>query len=743
MDDHFLDSEYFHRLSILEKAGWWELDLVRNEIFFSESICELLGFADMLNLAQFIELIDEEYRKEINVFFFSMNFSGIFEKIFPIKTPDGYTWVRLYYDSNVAQAKDKQKLFGSLKVLHEDTRSRERVFQRNLYKYMPLGYVRLSAIYDGTDSVRDFRITEVNKFAADLYGKVEKDLLGSRMSDVSREDFSLKMSEILQCAFNKVPYKEFDLYFEAAGRNSHCLAYSPEPDELVLLYMDVTEMKQTSLELERSRILLQNVFTIMPVGIELYDKDGKLVDLNTRDMELFGIEDKNKIIGSDFFAKTNIPEDLQVWIKLKGNFVFSYDYKLDQPERTSSTQGKVSDISVKVFKIYDAEGEYQGFFLINIDNTAKLLSETRISEFEQLFSLISGYAKVGYSKLNVMTSTGYAIRQWYKNNGESENTPLSDIVGKYPKMHPEDRKHVLDFYEKAKRREANYFQREVRVCRSGTEEGWNWIRMHIILNVYEPENNIIELIGVNYDITEIKEAELKLIEAKEKAEAANLLKTAFLANISHEIRTPLNAIVGFSTLLIESNNQEEKREFQQIIEENNGHLLKIVSNLLDLSKIEAGKFELYYTQFDFNLLCQNVIQTVTPQINSSVDLLFEPELPECDIVCDNNRLQQILTNLLDNAIKFTPKGAIRLGYHIHDGILRVYVEDSGIGIASEKKKYVFDRFIKLNTYTQGVGLGLSICKSIVEQLGGSIGVDSEVGKGSCFWFTLPLAESVR
>ena len=171
--------------------------------------------------------------------------------------------------------------------------------------------------------------------------------------------------------------------------------------------------------------------------------------------------------------------------------------------------------------------------------------------------------------------------------------------------------------------------------------------------------------------------------------------------------------------------------------------MEIVSNLLDISKIETDKFELHYTQFDFNLLCQNVIQSVAPLMTSSVSLFFEPEFPECIIISDNNRLQQVLINLLDNAIKFTPKGSIRLGYHIQESVLRVYVKDSGIGVATDKKTNVFDRFIKLNTYTQGVGLGLSICKSIVEQMGGEIGVDSEVGKGSCFWFTLPLPDSIK
>ncbi len=744
MDGHFTDSEYLRRLSTLEKTGWWELDLTKNEILFSEYICEYLGLLNPLKLDQFIELIDEEYRKEIECFLSSTNFSSIFEKIFLIKTATFSSWVRFYYDFNIGQPDNGQKIFGSLKILSETIQSRERSFQRNLYKYMPLGYVRLTAMYNADGKANDFCIMEINKFAADLCGKQETDLVGCSMAELLGNEYNPITSNVLQNALNKVSHREFDRYFSPSGKSCRCLVYSPEPDEVVMLCMDVTEVKQTSLELEKSSYLLQNIFAIMPVGIEVYDKDAKLVDLNIRDMELFGIKDKSEVLGNDFFKSREVPKDFYEWIKLNGNFVFSYDYKLKRSEEASlPVRKRIFDISAKVFKIYDADGEYQGFLLMNNDNTGKLLSANRITEFEQLFSLISGYAKVGYSKLNAMTSDGYAIKQWYKNNGENENTPISTIVGKYPKMHPDDREYVLEFYEKAKRREATYFQREVRVRRPGTENEWNWIRMHIILNAYEPENNLVELIGINYDVTEVKETEFKLIEAKERAEAANQLKTAFLANISHEIRTPLNAIVGFSTLLVESNNPVEKKEFQQIIEDNNGHLLKIVSNLLDLSKIEANKLDIFYTQFDFNVLCQNVIQSISSLMNSSVSLFFEPEFSQCDVISDYSCLHQVLTNLLDNAIKFTPKGTIHLGYKVEGELLRVYVRDSGIGVASEKTKNVFDRFIKLNTYTQGVGLGLSICKSIIEQLGGEIGVESEVGKGSCFWFTIPLSESIK
>ncbi|WP_044534195.1 sensor histidine kinase, partial [Bacteroides intestinalis] len=339
----------------------------------------------------------------------------------------------------------------------------------------------------------------------------------------------------------------------------------------------------------------------------------------------------------------------------------------------------------------------------------------------------------------LLTRNGYAIKQWYKNMGEDEDTPLAEVVGIYNKMHPQDRVRVLAFFEKAKRGEATSFKSEMRVLKPGTLNQWNWVRMNVVLNRYDPANGLIELIGVNYDITELKETEQKLIEAKEKAEEADRLKSAFLANMSHEIRTPLNAIVGFSSLLVETEDPEEKLEYAKMVEENNELLLQLISDILDLSKIEAGTFDFKFRDFDINTLCGDLVRSMQLRVKPGVELIFEPTLPQCVIVSDPNRLHQVVSNFINNAIKFTTTGSIRIGYDKPDDKhLRVYVTDTGIGIAPEACRKIFDRFIKLNSFVQGTGLGLSISKSIIEQLGGTIGVNSELGKGSTFWFILPL-----
>ena len=229
------------------------------------------------------------------------------------------------------------------------------------------------------------------------------------------------------------------------------------------------------------------------------------------------------------------------------------------------------------------------------------------------------------------------------------------------------------------------------------------------------------------------------IREREKAEEANRLKSAFLANMSHEIRTPLNAIIGFSTLLVNEDSLEERQEFIKIIENNNELLLQLINDILDLSKIEAGTLEFTYSDVDVNSLLTGIEQSsrIRNQ-HPEVQISFEERLPQCLIHTEQNRLTQVITNLLNNAMKFTTRGNIRFGYRQEGNMLRFYVKDTGCGIPADKIDSVFGRFVKLNNFQQGTGLGLSICKTIVEKLGGEIGVESEEGVGTLFWFTIKI-----
>ncbi|RHU30556.1 MULTISPECIES: PAS domain-containing hybrid sensor histidine kinase/response regulator [Parabacteroides] len=246
------------------------------------------------------------------------------------------------------------------------------------------------------------------------------------------------------------------------------------------------------------------------------------------------------------------------------------------------------------------------------------------------------------------------------------------------------------------------------------------------------------LLVMLWDVTEQRQNELDLIKARE----ADEMKNAFIANMSHEIRTPLNAIVGFSRLITETDNDSEQQEYLTIIENNSDLLLQLINDILDFAKIESGTLNYNVSCVDLKDICHEVYVSQSLKMTSDVALLYNGDmLPSVKLQTDAQRVEQVLLNLLSNAIKCTNQGFISLSYKLEEGFVRVSVTDTGIGIAKEKQDTIFDRFVKLDDFRQGTGLGLSICKMIIEKLGGKIGVESERGKGSSFWFTLPLNAS--
>ncbi|MEG1545187.1 MAG: ATP-binding protein [Tannerellaceae bacterium] len=259
--------------------------------------------------------------------------------------------------------------------------------------------------------------------------------------------------------------------------------------------------------------------------------------------------------------------------------------------------------------------------------------------------------------------------------------------------------------------------------------------MRLLIKNPDPGASPLLLIMLT-DITKQRKIELDLIKAQEEEK----MKDTFIANMSHEIRTPLNAIVGFSALLAETKNKREWKEYTSIINKNSDLLLQLINDILDFSKIESGTLSYYASVVDVKDICQSIYETEAQKTASNVKLIYPVEsLPSVHITTDGLRVRQILFNLLSNAIKCTSEGFIRMTYVVEDAFVRISIADTGIGISPEKLGEIFDRFVKLNSFRQGTGLGLPISKMIIDQLGGEMGVVSELGKGSTFWFTLPLS----
>ena len=501
---------------------------------------------------------------------------------------------------------------------------------------------------------------------------------------------------------------------------------------------DSPHMASAYRALHNSERILHNIYKNIPVGIELYNKNGDLIDLNKKELEMFHITHKEKIIGINIFENPVLPEEIKPKIKENEDieFTFQYDFSKINGYYESEKSSGFLNLTTRITTLYDHDRQPINYLLINVDKTENTIAYNKIQEFKNFFELVGDYAKVGYAHFDALSRNGYALSSWYKNVGEEEGTPLPEIIGIHSHFHPEDRAVMLDFLAKVVKGESTKLCRDVRIRRA--DGSYTWTRVNVLVRNYRPQDNVIEMLCINFDITQLKETEQMLIKAKEKAEEADRLKSAFLANMSHEIRTPLNAIVGFSSMLEEAEDQEEKHQYITIIEDNNKLLLQLISDILDLSKIEAGTFDIIPERVNAKQLCNDLFQAMQMKTSPQVELRLKDNLPELTFTSDKNRLYQVLLNFVTNALKFTSEGNITIDYQIDGNEVKFSVQDTGMGIEPEKQEAIFTRFVKLNSFIPGTGLGLPICQSIVTQLGGKIGVESEPGRGACFWFTHPI-----
>ena len=787
------------QLVSMARIGWWEVDFDEGVYYCSEFVADLLGIeGNKISAKDFANLICENYRERILEEFRSFRMMEIYEQVFPIHSKYGMMWVSTKVGEKRITKEGHVRVMGMLQCISRQRMnmqeqtvdrlnsllSRLNGISKSLLDFLHSDDITLVINKILKEVLRQFQAdrtyifeldrklhTEVCTYEIAVEGIKERKVL---LSESSIDYASWWTGQIL--AGDPIILFTLNLLPDSAGADKRRLEeYGVKSTMVVPLnskdgvwgYIGVDmvrehrnwcnedyqwfvslgniisicmELRRSESEARLEKAYLQNIYKNLPAGIELYDKDGFMTDLNDKEMEIFGLRHKEDVIGLNLFDNPLLPQGLKDKLKAGEPIDMSFNYDFDRLDGYYSTSrtGTISLIS-KFAPLYDALGNLINILLINIDNTETTNAYSKIQDFEEFFTLIGNYAKVGYAHFNALKCDGYAVNSWYRNVGEKEGTPLNEIIKVHSHFHPDDRRMMLRFFDQVLIREASHLRRDVRILR---EDGtYTWTRVNVMVRDFRPEDGIIDMVCVNYDITELKETERKLIAARDKAEELDRLKSAFLANMSHEIRTPLNAIVGFSSLLTETEDMKDRKQYMAIVQENTELLLQLISDILDLSKMESGAFEFVKSDTDVNLLCSEIIRSLRMKVPAGVELVFEECLPGCHVWADKNRLNQVISNFINNALKFTFSGSITLGYYRQtDGYLRFYVRDTGMGIPKNKIKTVFDRFVKLNSFVHGTGLGLSICKSLVEQMGGTIGVESEEGEGSCFWFTYPYQE---
>ena len=412
---------------------------------------------------------------------------------------------------------------------------------------------------------------------------------------------------------------------------------------------------------------------------------------------------------------------------------------LTQENLCLELQGKVGKLQEEIFqqaKNGESGGKNEGELCENVvvKRTEKFLTDNvvRLSLMLEAGNVFPWFADIVSGKIEI----GDELFKAYGVDRKEFHDDFFRMTTFVASIYPDDRGIFEAIYNRLLAGESCKIDLELRLDLLNTGE-YKWVDLKGVAQEFDERGKVTKVLGFIADIQKRRDDEQALIEAKQRAEESDRLKSAFLANVSHEIRTPLNAIVGFSEVIAHTESECEREEYLDIVKANSNLLLHLINDILDLSRIESGKMEFIDENIQMDELCEELRQMHQMRIKNDVKIIFERPAASLTIVSDSHRLRQLYSNLISNAIKYTEKGAITFGYKLKGDMMEGYVRDSGSGIPAEKLNNVFGRFEKLDLLKQGFGLGLSICKSILDKMGGEIWVESELGVGSCFYFLIP------
>ena len=562
-------------------------------------------------------------------------------------------------------------------------------------------------------------------------GVTNKDFVGMHMRDMVPPEAYQNIRSNMWHAITtgNVSTAHHELDFKGKHHYYENRIFPLDEEYVLIMCRDITQRVATQKQLEVFKSVLDKVSdSILAVA-----EDGTLVYANRQFIEEYGVTGEmgtQKIYDLPVSMKTKEiwREKLQEIRDNDGSFAYRAAY-------VRMGEDKVRIHQVSTFLVHENEQDLVWFFTQDITDVIKKQEELR-----ELNLLLDGILNNIPVYLFVKDpEDDFRYLYWNKAFSDHSGIPASQAIGRtdyeiFPSFEDAEkfRKDDLELLHIHKRID----MQETYMTTSGDARIVQTLKALVPMEGREPL-----LIGIAWDITNLQNIEQELISARVKAEQSDRLKSAFLANMSHEIRTPLNAIVGFSQLLPDADTAEEKKIYSDIINQNSDILLQLINDILDLSKIEAGTFEYVKRPMNLGEACRTVYATHKERVKKDVNFVFDNEKADLQIEGDSNRIMQVITNFITNASKFTYAGEIRFGFERMDKKIRVYVKDTGIGIAPEKVNSIFERFVKLNNFVQGTGLGLSICRMIIEKIGGEIGVDSELGKGSVFYFTIPYEEN--
>lgn len=572
--------------------------------------------------------------------------------------------------------------------------------------------------------------------------RVETTAMGTPPSVINYADYVESGLLLGLCPDDTVFGMKPPTFFE---RNKYYLALFFSLMALAVIYViwlrRALHERSRRLEIMRSYSSLVENMPVLYARVELiFDPGARIIDYVYREVnptfEKY-ILPKEKILGKKY-SELNpdySPELPDRYSELNDNRQITFQYYLEK----TKTHLTVISIHSKTKGCVDVFG---------VDNTELVLTQQMLKSTNHKLSAALDAADMTPWKWDLQTGLLscnvshdlYVTEEEVTHDGNLIIVPTSAC---FAKICDEDRERVRDAFERLANGETQKMREEYRVGRQWlpSPQQNEWVEVRAAVDERDANGKPLSLIGTSMTVTQRKEMEEALVQAKVKAEEANTLKSSFLANISHEIRTPLNAIVGFSSLLVSAERGilEEKQEYINIIENNNTLLLQLISDVLDLSKIEAGTMEFDYAPVDVHGLFIELEDTFRLRNKKSgICICYHRRTTECVVKADRNRLVQVMMNLMNNAVKFTGEGSIEFGFDVReDGFLHFYVTDTGCGIPEERLEEIFGNFVKLNSFVQGTGLGLTICRAIVERMGGKIGAVSRLGQGSTFWFTLP------